>query len=341
MSEIPIKKPHKVRFLMPIPSPPSSGDELPISPSRFKDSVNKVISFKNMINLYKEVTDYPPLHPIHEPSESYTYKVFKNYQKFIYVLLEQPMSSKRGVCIFLLILLAILVNITEAIFYKSSIESESSVKPLRNLNATVLLILIAEFMLRLFSATAFNKKFSQVVFQASYLIDLISIAPLIIQVFLYDVGVTHYIVISLLKICSILKLLRYSQGIFILKKVLLQSIGSISFLMFIILISNVIFAIMIYYAEALNSKSRIAKGIPTALWWSIVTITTVGYGDVAPVTPLGKVIGSFVSIYGTVMLALPVVIIGYHFQEIYNSVEEEKLDGDRQKGQVLDGRKWF
>ena len=56
--------------------------------------------------------------------------------------------------------------------------------------------------------------------------------------------------------------------------------------------------------------------IPDAMWWAVVTLTTVGYGDVVPITPLGKVIAGVIAIMGLGMLALPVGIIATSFAEV-------------------------
>jgi hypothetical protein len=106
-----------------------------------------------------------------------------------------------------------------------------------------------------------------------------------------------------------------------------KSLVSLLFFVFVIMIATFIFAILVYYADFSNANSQLRKGIPTALWWAVVTLSTVGYGDVVPKTPGGKAIGGLAAIFGTLLLALPVVILGYHFEEVYNDREEEKLIG--------------
>jgi len=58
--------------------------------------------------------------------------------------------------------------------------------------------------------------------------------------------------------------------------------------------------------------------IPHAMWWAFVTITTVGYGDIAPVTPLGKIIGVCTAVLGILMIALPTGVLGAAFVEEIN-----------------------
>ncbi len=69
-----------------------------------------------------------------------------------------------------------------------------------------------------------------------------------------------------------------------------------------------------YYAEN-EAQPKVFSDIPSAMWWSVVTLTTVGYGDIYPVTPLGKIIGGLVAILGVGMFAIPAGVLGAGFVE--------------------------
>ena len=130
-------------------------------------------------------------------------------------------------------------------------------------------------------------------------------------------------IVTLTKAFTILKLLRYVQNANILVQGIKKSSSSFTFLIFLLIVANFSFGTMAYYAEKSNPKSGFNKGIPMALWWTIVTMTTTGYGDIVPITPTGKIIGGIVSIFGMLVLTLPVVILGYHFEEVYNERQAE------------------
>jgi voltage-gated potassium channel len=77
-----------------------------------------------------------------------------------------------------------------------------------------------------------------------------------------------------------------------------------------------------YLAESHINRSF--DSIPEAMWWSIETLTTVGYGDVLPITPLGKLLASVISVTGIAFIALPAGILGAGFLEEFQSRRNEK-----------------
>lgn len=84
--------------------------------------------------------------------------------------------------------------------------------------------------------------------------------------------------------------------------------------------------------------------IPSAFWWSVVTMTTVGFGDVYPKTGAGKVVGVFSMLMGILLIALPVAIVGRKFQEVYDVSEEERaaarrVEEEQQAQAAQDGEK--
>ena len=251
----------------------------------------------------------------------------KKYQKLIYLLLKNPQSSLLSLIIHLLVILGIFFNLFEAIFISPKAMLTPS-KPLIFANTLVLIIFSLEFVIRVFSATAFGDRLTKALLKPLIIVDILSIVPLFVISFVSEEDMQSIVndptILAVFKTVSVLKLSRYVKNAHVLAKGIRQSLTSFAFLMFVIVLANIVFATMAYYAERVDPRSKFNKGIPIALWWSMVTMTTVGYGDVTPITPLGKTIGSVVGIFGMMVLALPVVILGYHFEEVYNEIEDEE-----------------
>jgi len=86
-----------------------------------------------------------------------------------------------------------------------------------------------------------------------------------------------------------------------------------------------------YYVREGEESETPFNSIPASMWWCIVTIITVGYGDVIPITMLGKLIASVTSIVGILIVALPIAIIGSRFSGTYREmIEEQRRSKDRE-----------
>lgn len=124
-------------------------------------------------------------------------------------------------------------------------------------------------------------------------------------------------VIRLVRVFRIFKLSRHSKGLQILGMTLKASLRELGLLMFFLLIGVILFSSAIYYAEAGSERSYF-KSIPDAFWWAVVTMTTVGYGDMVPHDFWGKLVGSLCAIAGVLTLSLPVPVIVSNFNYFYH-----------------------
>ncbi len=145
--------------------------------------------------------------------------------------------------------------------------------------------------------------------QVDAIVDLIAALPLILVFLLPNNAVT---VVIILRLMRFLKLARYSPAL----RSLLQAVASERWALMgaTLIVSGVILlaATVMHLVEGEAQPDKF-QSIPHAMWWAIATVTTVGYGDVVPITGAGKIIGGFFMLLGYGLIALPVGIIASAF----------------------------
>lgn len=153
------------------------------------------------------------------------------------------------------------------------------------------------------------------------IVDLMAILPFYLPFIFPDLRFVR--AIRLFRLFRILKLARYSDALKTFAEVLNLKKEELGVTFFATLILLVVSSSMVYEAENEVQPEAFAN-IPDAMWWGVVTLTTVGYGDIYPVTPIGKIIGSFVVISGIGLFALPAGILASGFNEVLQRRKEKK-----------------
>lgn len=145
------------------------------------------------------------------------------------------------------------------------------------------------------------------------IIDLLAIAP----IYLEGVVAESFGIVAILRLFRFFKLTRYSPGMRSLIAAVQAERKALAASSIILFGLIVIAATAMHMVEAKAQPDRFGT-IPDAMWWAIVTLTTVGYGDVVPVTLAGRIVAGFTMVAGMMMLALPIGIVATAFnQEIH------------------------
>lgn len=149
------------------------------------------------------------------------------------------------------------------------------------------------------------------------LVDLLAILPFYLTFIATDLRILR--ILRVFRLLRMVKIARYSQTLQIFGRVLVAT--RIQLLLTLILMSVLLLlASSLMYAVEQEAQPEAFSSIPAAMWWAIATLTTVGYGDIYPVTAWGKIFGSLVAVFGIGMFALPTGVLGAAFlQELRTS----------------------
>jgi voltage-gated potassium channel len=188
---------------------------------------------------------------------------------------------------------------------------------LRWMEFAVILLFTLEYFARIYSARSRGKY----IVSPYGIIDFISIFPAYLSILFPPL---YYLVLfrvfRVFRIFRVLKLISFLQEEMILVRAVKKSFPKIIIFLGFILIISTIFASLMYVIEG---PAHGFSDIPTSLYWTIVTITTVGYGDITPVTSAGKVLASLIMLSGYGVIAVPTGIIFSEYNRASSKAKKE------------------
>ncbi len=236
----------------------------------------------------------------------------KKLKENIYNLLENrhPQGWPRAYQSFVVFL--VLANVAAIIFGSVDGVLDEYLSLFELLAVFSIVTFSVEYLLRLFSCTV-NEKYRQPLWgRVKYaltpmmLVDLIAIAPF--YLYFTDLDLRFFWTLRLFRIVTILKLRRYSDAHTTIMRILRSKKELLAMSIFFIFATTLIAGCLVYSLEN-TAQPKAFKDIPTAIWWAVITMTTVGYGDIYPITPWGKFFGALTAALGMGLFALPAGIV--------------------------------
>ena len=125
--------------------------------------------------------------------------------------------------------------------------------------------------------------------------------------------------LKVFRIFPVFSLLSPLKSMKILARALWESRRELGLLVVLVTMSSALFGYLIFVLEIAEMETHF-RSIPDGFWWGVITLTTVGYGDMFPQTPAGRVVGVICAVVGILVVALPVPIISGNFTKIYDLV---------------------
>lgn len=237
----------------------------------------------------------------------------------VYEVLTNPRPDDRvGRLISFLLVALIAANVLASV-----LETDQDIRALApaffaGFESFSVVVFSVEYLLRIWSCTA-DPRFRgalrgrlRMAVTPMAIIDLLAIAPSLIQRLLPGALDLRFLrVLRLLRLFRLLRVGRLGYAFSTLVRVLHTRRVELGVTLAFVVVATVLAADAMYLAEHGQPDTGFAT-IPRAMWWAVVTITTVGYGDVVPQTPLGHAIGALVAFIGICALALPVGILSIH-----------------------------
>lgn len=182
-----------------------------------------------------------------------------------------------------------------------------------------------EYLLRLWICTL-NEKYSHPIkgrlayaTSAMALIDLVAVMPFYLP-FVVTLDLRVMRLVRLVRLLRLLKVVRYSESIQIFADVYRLKRQELSMVFLAIIFLLTISSAVVYHLEH-EAQPDDFSSIPASMWWGVATLTTVGYGDVTPITGLGRFFGAIIALLGVGLVALPAGILGSGFIAIMRRKE--------------------
>jgi voltage-gated potassium channel len=255
---------------------------------------------------------------------------------------EEKLAMTINILMVVLVIISITLTIIESV---GSIMTPELKNLFLSIHIAILAAFLAEFLYRLWSASQNYADTNPVKATFKFLIhpltiiDMIVIAPLFAMIWTHDLHNADTVILRVLRFTSILNLFHFyrSSRVLRLLRDMSREIWFEMMVIFILSIQCILIAGVLFYALE-NGANTHVQNIFDGIWWSVVTLTTIGYGDVYPITFGGRILGMVLAMVGIGLVALPTGILTSGFiralrsekkiSQLVDSMEEEEKEQD-------------
>jgi voltage-gated potassium channel len=229
----------------------------------------------------------------------------------------------------ILLIIIIILNILAIILDSVSSYQEENREIFENFEIFSVAFFTIEYLARLYSIVESPRFRHRIKGRIKFaltplaLIDLLSFAPFYLSflfTFLpFDLRLLR--IFRLMSLFRMFKVTRYLHALAIFKRVVYDRREQLVLSIILIMFMLVIISTIMFYVEH-DAQPTVFSSIPATMWWGVATLTTVGYGDMVPLTPLGKVLGGIFAVIGFGLLALPAGILSSGFFEFMHNAKK-------------------
>mmetsp|Transcript_61711 Transcript_61711/g.151893 ORF Transcript_61711/g.151893 Transcript_61711/m.151893 type:complete len:355 (-) Transcript_61711:9-1073(-) len=262
----------------------------------------------------------------------------------IYQILEEPGSGTVAWLFSALSISMILLSVT-LVCLETLPDVENDVHATSILDSVDFGVVIF-FTVEYFARLLVNVEKVRFLYQGLNVVDVIAIFPSYITFFVPAArDFNGAKLLKVLRVLRVFKLTRHSDGMLVLAKTGIACSNELGLLFFCLIVFTILFSALVFVSEEQDHEGPTFRSIPHSFWWAVVTITTVGYGDMYPTTGLGQLFGALCALTGVVMVALPISVISSTFNGkfIEQRQQQEVRERRRQRDRVTASRsmtKW-
>lgn len=221
-----------------------------------------------------------------------------------------------------LIIINVIAIIIDTFTIPESVKSALSI-----IEAASVVIFTIEYLMRLWTADLLYPNYGEIksrikyVFSFMAIIDLLAILPFYIP-FVFPIDLRVLRALRIVRLFRLFKVSRYTSALNTISTVFKKKSSQLLSSFFVVALLMIISSILMYSVEHDIQPDKF-KNAFSGLWWAVATFTTVGYGDIYPVTAAGKVLSSIIALLGIGLVAVPTGIISAGFVEVVRDKSEE------------------